>query len=121
LKKLIFFLGIFLYADISDILLKIKEIENHKKIFLKYPDYNIFTSKIYKLGPKQSIIQIHKPSVKLILNAVFNDSAKINGKWVKKGDVIYNFKVIKIDYNKVILKKDNKYFVLMMKYPRVLR
>jgi len=121
LKKFIFFIAIFLYADISDVLLKIKEIENHKKIFLKYPDYNIFTSKVYKIKPKQSIIQIHKPLVKLTLNAIFNNSAKINGKWVKKGDVIYNYKIIKIEYNKVILKKDNKYFVLTMKHPRILR
>ena len=115
------FLGIFLYADISDVLLKIKDIENHKKIFLKYPDYNIFTSKVYKIKPKQSIIQIHKPLVKLILNAIFNNSAKINGKWVKKGENILGFKVIKILHNRVILQKENKKVVLRVKYKKVLK
>ena len=122
MKKLIFFLGIFLYADISSVLLKIKEIENKKKVFLKYPNYNIFTSKVYKVEKRNNIIKVFaKKSINLILEAIFNNSAKINGIWLKRGDKILGFRVIKILHNRVILQKESKIVVLRVKYKKVLK
>ena len=48
MKKAVIFLGVFLFADVSDTILKIQQIEHMKKNFLRI-DYNIF-SKWYKIG-----------------------------------------------------------------------
>lgn len=111
-KKIVFILiSIMLYADISNILFKIKELQNSKKIFLSMPEYNFFSI----LKPKNELIQtktvIENENLPLKIYAVFNNKVNINGKWLKVGENFQGYKIIKINYNKIVVKKDNKYMI----------
>ncbi len=107
MRILIIFLAVFAFGDISDAILKIKTIENLKKRFLKI-DYNIFST------TKKRYFVV-KSNIELKLYAIFNNRVNINGKWYKIGDIIQGYKIIKITYDKVFLKKGNKIFVLEVK------
>ncbi len=111
-KFLLFFFIIFLFGDVSDEVFKIKAIENSKKIFLKYPLYNIFVNKKTVNNIQQAIIQ---PSPLMKIYAVFNNKVNINGEWKKKGEYINDYKIVKILPDKIILKKENKLRVLKFK------
>jgi hypothetical protein len=115
MKKTIIFLSIFLYADISNILLKIDKIEHYKrkfnKIFLKKCNVNIYNSNL-----SNNKISIKKTD--LSLAAIFNNKALINNKWVQKGDIIDGYKVLKIYPKKVLLKKDKK--IVVLKFDNIL-
>jgi len=41
-----------------------------------------------------------------VLEAIFNQKAKINGNWYKKNDLIGSYMLIKITYNSVILQNE---------------
>ncbi|WP_457746155.1 hypothetical protein [Sulfurimonas sp.] len=45
---------------------------------------------------------------KLTLNAILNQSAMINGKWYKKGEKVYGYKLAKVTTNAVLLTKKKK-------------
>jgi len=108
-KIVIMFIGIFLYADISNILLKIYGIENFHRSFIKInlPDCErTFSKKDNFIG------EIKKSDNKLILNAIFNNKALINNKWVKAGDFFNSYQVMKILSKQVILKRNNRIIVL---------
>lgn len=111
MKKVLIFITLFLYADVSNIILKIDKIERYKPVFkhIFIPDCD--EKKVIKVTLK------NKPTVKsnvleLKLLAIFNKKAFINYKWVKEGDEIGGYKVVKIYPRKVLLKKDNKVTVL---------
>jgi hypothetical protein len=106
MKYFVLFLSVFLYADISNIILKINNIENYKPVFKKI--YFIKCNKIKNISEKKVVNK--KSELKLM--AIFNNQALINNKWVKAGDYLKGYKVIKIYPKKVILKKGNKIFVL---------
>jgi len=109
MKKIIFFIAIFLYADISNILLKIKEIEKSKKIFLPIPQYNIFTSsKTISI----TAVQTNSINIPIRIYAIFNNLVNINGKWYKVGDNVNGYKVVEISNKNIVLKKDSKYIIL---------
>jgi len=110
MKKIVFIvIGIFLYADISNVLLKIDKLENFKRTFMKI-DLPICK----KTTPKQSIIiknQVKHENA-LTLNAIFNKKALINNKWVKSGDVLNGYKVMKVFSKQVVLKRGKNIIVL---------
>lgn len=56
--------------------------------------------------PKQSIFE---------LEALFNQKAKINGKWLKKGETIQGYKLTKIYNNQVILQANDAFIQLQLK------
>ena len=108
MKKLIIFLTVLLFGDVSDILFKIKEIENLKKNFLNI-DYNIFSTHNM---PAPAVIGVVKESINLKIYAVFNDKININGKWYKIGDEVQGYKILKVSDRYLLLKKDGKIFTL---------
>ena len=114
-KMIIIFIGIFLYADISNILLKIYKIENFHRSFIKI---NLptcrrnFTKKVNFSG------EVKNNPIKLTLNAIFNNKALINNRWVKVGDFFDGYQIIQILSKKVILKRNNK--IIVLKFNRYL-
>jgi hypothetical protein len=106
MKYVLLFLGFFLYADISNILFEIDKIENYKPVFKKI--YFIKCNKIKNISEKKVVNK--KSELKLM--AIFNNQALINNKWVKAGDYLKGYKVIKIYPRKVILRKENKIIIL---------
>jgi type II secretory pathway component PulC len=112
MKKLfMLFAGVFLYADISAIISQIKDIDSYTPVFKPVRSYSVFTDISLK---KQHIKADYTGSV-LVLNAVFQDRADINGKWVKKGDKIEGYEVLRVNSDKVVLKKDGKIKILSSK------
>lgn len=105
-KIFIFFISIFLYADVSNILIQMNKIETYKHSFKK-----IYLTKCEKEEIKSVLVKNTVP-FELVLKAIFNNKALINNTWVKKGDFIKGYKVLKIYSRKVILKKNNKIIVL---------
>lgn len=119
MKKMIFliFAVSFVFADVLNIITQIKQMETYKPVFKPLPDYNIFTKDIEIQNSK--VATLPKQNT-LVLNAVFQNRADINGKWVKKGDNIEGYLVIKISDKEVVLKKDGKYKKLLLT-PKVLK
>jgi hypothetical protein len=106
MKKSIIFIAVFIYADISNILFKIEKIESYKPVFKK-----IYLKRCRKIKKPVRVYSVNK-NVQLHLMAIFNDKVLINNTWVKKGDFIEGYKIIKIYPKKVILRKNNKFIVL---------
>ncbi len=115
MKKIffLFFVITFSFSDVSNIIFKIKEIENSKKIFLKYPSYNIFINKQAN-NIQQAIIQ-PSPLINMKIYAIFNNKVNINGQWKKRGDYINDYKIIKIYPDFIVLRKNNKIKLLKFK------
>ncbi len=108
-KILIFFIITFSFSDVSNVIFKIKQIENTKKTFLKYPFYNIFINK--KTNNTQTVItSTNLPQIKIY--AIFNNKVNINGRWKSIGDYISDYKILKIYPNYVLLYKNNKITIL---------
>jgi len=85
-----------------------------KKIYIKYnPFYN--SVKIYNKKIKNFKIKSTKKVNTLILGAIINDKAFINGAWYKVGDRIYGFKITRIANYFVYLNKKNKKMILSTK------
>ncbi len=109
MKKFVLIIpAVFLYADITPIINKIKKIENYRVECKKIRNYKIFnysSAVVYKTSSK-------KTKSPIILYAIFQNSAKINGTWVKEGDYIDGFMVIKITDSEVVLEKEGKKLIL---------
>jgi len=56
--------------------------------------------------------RVYKPSKVLMLKAVMNNSALINGKWYKSGDTINGYKVMQVNRFSVLLNKKKKELLL---------
>jgi len=110
MKKLIIFLAIFLYADISNVLLKIDAIENYKPIFKKIniPKCNKIVESNNKLT---NAININN-NLQLTLQAIFNKQVLINNRWLRENDFINGYKIVKIYKKRVVLKMNNKFVIL---------
>jgi len=117
MRFFIIFIGVFLYADISYVINTIKKIENYSPTFKPFADYNIFAAqfKEKKEIPRRVVFEN-----RLFIYAIFEDKVNINGIWLKKGDAIEGYKVLKIDNNKVVLEKDGKITVLEFN-PKILK
>ena len=109
MRVLLVFVGVLLFGDVSNILLKIKDIENIKKNFLDVK-YNIFGAYVQNV----KIVPLTQ-EIKLKIYAIFNNKVNMNGKWYKLGEEINGYKIVKILKNGVVLKKANKYFYLKIK------
>jgi len=115
MKKALVFLAVLCFADVSNIIKAVKEIENYKPYFKSLDTYNIFAGDIVLPKIKKKKINNTKEIKLLTLNAIFQNKANINGIWVKKGDILEGYKVIKITKHKVVLKKDEKVEILSLK------
>ena len=104
--------AIFLYADVSNILLKIDKIEKYSPKFKKMNIRKCYKKMetIHKNTIKS--ISVIRNNFKITLQAVFNKKALINNKWLKEGDFIDGYKVVKIYKKKIILKRDSKLGIL---------
>jgi len=107
--KIIFFIiiGVFVYADISNILLKLDNLEKFKRPFIKI-NFPVCINK----NIKEEKVSLNIKNTKLVLNAIFNKKALINNKWLKEGDSFNGYQVMKIFPKKVILERENKIIVL---------
>jgi len=113
MKKLIIFIAVFIFADVSDTVFKIKEIETSKKVFLPVPSYNIFTNtKTPNVSVNKIIPKKLNNSVDFKIYAIFNNKVNINGVWKSVGDFVNEYKIIKITPKYVVLKKDNEIKIL---------
>jgi len=115
MKKILIFLIItFSFSDVSNTIFKIKQIQNSKKLFLKYPSYNIFVKQ--KINKDDNNVQVIMKSSnlpqKMKIYAIFNNKVNINGKWKNIGDYVNDYKIIKIYSNYVVLRKNNKIKIL---------
>jgi len=62
--------------------------------------------------PAQHMIIQQKQTVNFKLYAIMNNSAFINKKWCKVGEKIQGYKLIKVKYNEVTLKRGKKVITL---------
>ncbi len=116
MKKAVVLLGSLLFADINNITTEIKEIESFKPRFKPLVRYDVFdAAKVIKINKKQPTIKAIVVEPKLYLKAIFNKKANINGKWVKVGDEIDGYRVIRVDANGVLLQKFRKRLYLRVK------
>lgn len=109
-KVFIIFLGVFLFANnykLYKISQMLDEMKQKKVKFLPIGFYNIFPVNIDKqIDIKQYIKQ---KNITIDLRAISGDSAFINNKWYKKGDMIQNLIIDKITNNCVyFVSKDIK-------------
>lgn len=108
--KLFFLLSVLLSEGLfGDLISEIKQIENKPIILLKFPNYNFFEMPKIKVKAKKAI----KPHFKVL--AIFDNSVFINGKWYKVGDVVYGFRIVKIYDNRIVVKRDGKFYVVRLK------
>jgi len=116
MKKILIFLIItFSFSDVSNTVFKIKQIQNSKKLFLKYPSYNIFVKqKIHNNNNNnvQIIMRSSNLPQRMKIYAIFNNKVNINGKWKNIGNYVNDYKIIKIYPNYVVLRKNNKIKIL---------
>ena len=98
----------------------IQKIENLEKIKEKEPiekiEYDPFFPEIRKKKTKN-----FKTEKRLKLEAILNKTAFINGKWRKEREKVEGFEIIKINKDKVLLKKAKKRIVLRLFYPSFLK
>ena len=66
---------------------------------------NSFKSNSTKKYHKKKRVLKHRRK-RLILDAIMNNSALINGKWYKLGETINSYKIVKIEQNSIFLTKD---------------
>ena len=103
MKKVIFLIFYsLLYADVAKIINEITKIKEFKPKFKKIKYYNIFEYK------NNSAKNTTKKVFNLKIYAIFQNKVNINGKWLKIGDKINGYKIIKIANNCIYLKQNNK-------------
>ncbi len=120
MKKAIFAAILITKTFSLDIESLIKKIENLEKIKEKEPiakiEYDPFFPDIQKKKTKN-----FKVKKTLKLEAILNKTAFINGKWRREGEKVEGFEIIKINKDKVFLKKDKKRVILRLFYPSFLK
>ena len=113
-KTAVLILAVFAYSDVFTIITEIKKMESFTPAFKKIEKYNIFSN----LEIQNNNVLTGGAIVRqnnLILNAIFQNKANINGVWLKPGDVIEGYKIVKINNNEVVLKKNKKTKKLIIK------
>ena len=114
MKKIVLFITIkILFGDINNVILLIKNMENFKPRFKKIEQYKPFFNE-EKIKKEKIIVTKQNTNVNLSVSAIFQNKALINGKWVKVGNIIEGYKVIKISDNKIILSKNEIIKVIML-------
>jgi hypothetical protein len=61
---------------------------------------------------KKSSPQVMRYSSKLLLEAILNKSALINGKWYKEGEKVYGYKLEKVKLKSILLTRGKKQLLL---------
>ena len=93
------------------------EVKEYDKIFEKIAERrsgadSIMIDKLENpfiiLSPEQNVSENNATAQAptYVLEAIFNQKAKINGNWYKKNDLIGSYMLIKITYNSVILQNE---------------
>ena len=127
-KLLLLFLISFLNADVAGLISSIENLK-HKTAqksevnsiynpFLNYSKSNKNRKPIFTKTPKN----ISNTSNSMLrLEVIFNNRAKIDSNWYKKGDKIGKIVVWKILPERVVLKKGNKKITLSIKSKNILK
>ena len=84
-----------------------KRIGKHAIDFIKVPSVFVVVSHESN-RTKKTVIRAPEKTKNLVLNAIVNNRAFINGKWVAPGDRILGYRVERVEGNEVLLKKENK-------------
>jgi hypothetical protein len=94
---------------------KIKEVTDIK---ISYDPFNTNKPKSINTQTKKSTkfqqTKMRKHPSKLALSMIFNKSALINGIWYKENEKLADYRIIKINQNIVVLRKNNKYTTLKL-------
>ena len=94
---------------------KIKEVSDIK---ISYDPFNTNKQKLTETQTKKSTkfqqTKMKKQSSKLALSMIFNKSALINGIWYKENEKLADYRIIKINQDIVVLRKNNKYTTLKL-------
>jgi len=120
MKKLFILLTLILslYAnDTKEILFLLK---NLQKIQYNYKPVNsLYNKQNKKIKYFFNNKKVKKIQIKYVLEVIFNNKVKINGRWYKNGERIDNYRVVVVD-NNVFLR--NKHKLISLKFqPKVLK
>jgi len=124
IKTIFFILAIlpaYIFADLSieqmnAMVSKIKS----KRAGLDIKDDNSFVSPFVILKKEQNTTKakFEQPKVKSVafnLGAIINNKAFVNNSWVAKGDTMNGYKIVEVDDNSVVLKRDAHEVKLFLK------
>lgn len=104
----------YLNADISKALETIKEIKSYQATSKETKLHDPFIKEkitTYTLKAEVNATEITKEKV-FSLEVIFNQKARINAKWYKKGDKIEEFTVVSIKKKSVVLEKNERFVTL---------
>jgi len=115
MKKMIFLFILFVVmdADVVTVINEIKKMQTFTPQFKKMAKYDIFGNFI--INKKDNSGFNSAVNEKLQINAVFQNRININGSWYKTGDIINGYKIIKINNNEVVMKKNGKIKTIIFK------
>ncbi|GEM_PF-1657244 len=92
------------------------------------PNFHIYdpfveTAPILAKAKESGSVSMEKilPNPPLRVSAVLNDRAFVNGRWVKKGDKIGEFKVISISQKRVVLYSGKKRIIVPLKKRSIIK
>ncbi len=77
-----------------------------------------FVTVVQEENSTKSVIKMMAQQVNFKLSAIINDTAKINGQWVKVGESIQGYSVEKVEENHVVLKKGDRTVELFLPNPK---
>jgi hypothetical protein len=85
-----------------------------KKTYVKRRKKSVKYSTVKKssTSSRATSVILQQPSNRLILSAIINNSALINGEWYKLNESVSNFKISSINRTSVVLRKGNGKLVL---------
>jgi hypothetical protein len=130
MKKIILIITIFcisiLNADVSGLITSIDKIKNSKQenreiksIYNPFLNYSDKKTNDVQTFVKKSVKKTN--NINLKLEAIFDDMAKIDSVWYKKGDKIDTIIVQEITNDKVILNDNGKKKILSIKSKNILK
>ena len=110
------FCGVALAQDMTELISTTKEIlekQNREDLSSVIPSsYNPFDPSVLKLTQQEGLddanMTLEENPSPTKLQAVFGNSVKIDGVWLKKGEFVKGFKVEKIEKKSVYLSKENE-------------
>ncbi len=110
-----------LVASIDKTLQKVIFESNSKEISdikISYDPFNTKQSKanapLSKKATNTKQSKAPKHSLSPVLSMIFNKNAFINGSWYKENEKLADYRIIKINQDIVVLKKNNKYTTLKL-------
>jgi len=119
MRYLIILIAVFLYADISDILLKVRKLEKCGIYYDKTP--NIFMPESQPQSYTKPEVVYQAPTQEINVKAIMNDMVFINSKWYKKGERIGEYLILNFNRKYLYLKKDNKVITIPILEQKVIK